>query len=323
MILATETFIPNCDAWIVEHEDDDEWDSPTYELIEIKRLVKTLKYLLIVLVQDAPFLVGIERHLIFDHAFFVSPEYKAYANSDAVKACHTATQSIESEREITETVLSKALKPLTAQMTQILEIVSASSTSTSSSSSSSSSSRAATAASGPRAEAVFIPIDRRTKPQIPALAYFTNDTGGAGMFEKVALLWIEGYGGGVPFRDVDWGHAKDRRANDNLKLAQLRRYVETIKTTAAGLPARSMGASPTGMNVSHQIEDDKMIRGAKKLDGLVGKMGPSVPANLSAWRTRVDKGPQMRVTTNRDYTAFKAYLPAETSRSKKRRKKTT
>ena len=140
------------------------------------------------------------------------------------------------------------------------------------------------------------------------------------MFEKVARLWIEGYGGGVPFRDVDWGHAKDRLPNDNLKLAQLRRYVGTIKTTAAGLPARRTGASPTGTNVSHQIKDDKMIRGAKKLDGLVGKMR-SVPANLSAWRTRVDKGPQMRVTTNRDYTAFQAYLPAETSRSKKRRKK--
>ena len=135
-------------------------------------------------------------------------------------------------------------------------------------------------------------------------------------------MWIRGDSGRTALRDIDFGRARDRSANDNIKLNLLRRLFNIIERRAQSVRGGVSSASShsPSFGAMRDDADRRLLIAAKRLDVLVAAMVPQ-PANMRAFMKLVDT-PGARTMSNAQRRPFHAYFPLETRRSKSRKKKT-
>ena len=327
LFAAADIFIPSALAYENEHRGKLRAAGKKNKHLEGDRLVKLLKYLLIVMLTDAPFhLARGDKHPLLQHRFFATELWKSFAESPAIAAVFDAVARDAPPPVKISSMLNAAiatpLRAIAAATDRVeTQMKRLQSRGLSSSSSSSSAAAAATSAPAPRAA----PTTSTTGDEIPFIPTLTKIScateGGSGGFQRILSAWISGHSGRTPLRDIDFGRPRDRTANDNMKLNLFRRLFDVIRRRAQSLQGGASidGTQSPSFCAMRGEADRKLLIAAKKLDVMVNAMRPR-PNNMRAFMTLVD-APGARTRTNAQRGPFHDFFPRETRRSKLRKKK--
>ena len=334
---AAAIFLPSALAYEAAHRGEHRGAPAKNPHLECDRLIKLLKYLLVVMLTDAPFhLARDDKHPVLQHRFFASPLWMSFADGEEVAAVFAAVARSKREpRPISSMLCAAIATPLTAIGAATARIEQRLQGGASGSSSSSSAAAGAAGAAGAAVAAATSPVSRglRSPPrtsttgkEIPFLQTLKTIScateGGGGGFQRVLGMWIRGDSGRTALRDIDFGRARDRSANDNIKLNLLRRLFNIIERRAQSVRGgvSSAGSHSPSFGAMRDDADRRLLIAAKRLDVLVAAMVPQ-PANMRAFMKLVDT-PGARTMSNAQRRPFHAYFPLETRRSKSRKKKT-